>query len=89
MVCQTSPVELYSSIRFVGDADGIRAVAADGIEVVPVEIEVVPEADVDFSGPYKALKDLIRTSRSDTLEQTEKLIGFSAAEEPVADADLL
>ena len=82
MVCQTSPVELYSSIRFVGDADGIRAVAADGIEVVP-------EADVDFSVPYKALKDLIRTSRSDTLEQTEKLIGFSAAEEPVADADLL
>ena len=30
VVCQTSPVELYRSIRFVGDADGVMAMATDG-----------------------------------------------------------
>ena len=27
MVCQTSPVELYRSVRFVGDENGILAMA--------------------------------------------------------------
>ena len=30
VVCQTSPVELYRSIRFVGDVDGVMAMATDG-----------------------------------------------------------
>ena len=36
VVCQTGPVELYRSIRFVSDECGIRAMATDGIEVVSV-----------------------------------------------------
>ena len=36
VVCQTSPVELYRSIRFVGDVDGVMAMATDGVEVVSV-----------------------------------------------------
>ena len=31
VVCQTSPVELYRSVRFVGDGDGVCAMAADGV----------------------------------------------------------
>ena len=27
VVCQTSPVELYRSVRFVGNADGVTAMA--------------------------------------------------------------
>ena len=38
VVCQTSPVELYRSIRFVGDVDGVMAMATDGVEVVSVLI---------------------------------------------------
>ena len=30
VVCQTSPVELYRSVRFVGDENGIQAMATDG-----------------------------------------------------------
>ena len=36
VVCQTSPVELYRSIRFVGDVDGVMTMATDGVEVVSV-----------------------------------------------------
>ena len=39
MVCQTSPVELYRSIRFVGDECGICAMATDGVETVSVKLE--------------------------------------------------
>ena len=53
VVCQTSPVELYRSIRFVGDVDGVMAMATDGVEVVSVDVEAVPEADVDFCIPFK------------------------------------
>ena len=39
VVCQTSPVELYRSVRFVGDADGVMAMATDGVEVVSVILD--------------------------------------------------
>ena len=39
VVCQTSPVELYRSIRFVGDERGIRAMATDGVEAVEAVCE--------------------------------------------------
>ena len=40
VVCQTSPVELYRSIRFIGDEDGAMAMATDGVEVVSVILPV-------------------------------------------------
>ena len=43
MVCQTSPVELYRSIRFVGDADGVMAMATDGVEAVSVILDAFAE----------------------------------------------
>ena len=33
VVSQTSPVEVQKSIRFVGDQNGVTAMATDGIEV--------------------------------------------------------
>jgi len=36
VVCQTSPVELHRSVRFVGDGDGVYAIDTDGVEVVSV-----------------------------------------------------
>ena len=33
VVCQTSPVEVQKSIRFVGDANGVNALVSDRIKV--------------------------------------------------------
>ena len=32
--CQTSPVELYRSVQFVDDGDGVMAMVTDGVETV-------------------------------------------------------
>ena len=86
VVCQTSPVELYRSVRFVGNADGITAMATDGIETVSVQIEAVTEKEVDFCVPFRALKDLIRINRSETLELDGTYIEFPDIEKPELDA---
>ena len=65
VVCQTSPVELYRSIRFVGDADGVMAMAMDGIEVVSVAIEDVQEADADFCVRYVSFAEIKRALQHD------------------------
>ena len=86
VVCQTSPVELYRSIRFVGDADGIMAMATDGVEVVSVILDVFTENEIDFCVPFKDLKELIRINRSEMLEVEGTYIEFPDTEEPSADA---
>ena len=53
VVSQTSPVELYRSIRFVGDGDGVCAMATDGIEVVSVLLDAFAETEIDFCVPFK------------------------------------
>ena len=68
VVCQTSPVELYRSIRFVGDECGIRAMAADGVESVSVKVEAFADSAIDFCVPFKELKEQIRSSRSEFME---------------------
>ena len=86
VVCQTSPVELYRSIRFVGDVDGVMAMATDGIEVVSVLLDAFAESEIDFCVPYKELKDQVRIGRSETIELTGVFIEFPATEELAADA---
>ena len=86
VVCQASPVELYRSIRFVGDGDGVCAMATDGVEVVSVILDAFAETEIDFCVPFKELKDLVRMGRSETLELTGTFIEFPATEEPAADA---
>ena len=52
VVCQTSPVELYRSIRFVGDENGIRDMATDGVETVSVILDAFTETEIDFCVPF-------------------------------------
>ena len=87
VVCQTSPVELYRSIRFTGDEDGAMAMATDGVEVVSVMLDAFAENEFDFCVPFKDLKELVRLSRSETLELTGNFIEFPAFEEPAAEAE--
>ena len=86
VVCQTSPVELYRSVRFIGDENGIRAMATDGVETGSVILDAFTETEIDFCVPFKELKDLVRIGRSETIELTGKFIEFPAFEEPAADA---
>jgi len=86
VVCQTSPVELYRSVRFVGDENGVLAMATDGVETVSVAVDAFAESEIDFCIPFKELKDLVRIGRSETIELTGKFIEFPELEEPSADA---
>ena len=86
VVCQTSPVELYRSVRFVGDVDGVMTMATDGVETVSVILDAFVETEIDFCVPFKELKDQVRMGRSETIELTGKFIEFPELEEPSADA---
>ena len=86
VVCQTSPVELYRSVRFVGYADGVTAMATDGIETVSVTVDAFTEIEVDFCVPFRELKDLTRINRAETLELEGTYIKFPDVEEPDLDA---
>ena len=86
VVSQTSPVELYRSVRFVGDENGVLGMATDGVETVSVRLDAFTETEIDFCVPFKELKDLIRMGRSETIELSGKFIEFPELEEPSADA---
>ena len=86
VVCQTSPVELYRSVRFVGDENGIRAMATDGVETVSVILDAFAETEIDFCVSFKELKDLVRMGRSETIELTGKFLDFPKLEESTEDA---
>ena len=85
VVCKTSPVELYRSVRFVGDENGIRAMATDGVETVSVILDAFAETEIDFCVLFKELKDLVRIGRSETIELTGTFIEFPELEEPTED----
>ena len=85
VVCQTSPVELYRSIRFVGDECGICAMATDGVESVSVKVEAFADSAIDFCVPFKELKEQIRSSRSEFMELSGEYLDFPEPDEPTAD----
>ena len=85
VVCQTSPVELYRSIRFVGDECGIRAMATDGVETVSVKLEAFADSAIDFCIPFKELKEDIRSSRSEFMELSGNYLAYPEPEEPAAE----
>ncbi len=51
VVSQTSPVELYRAVRFVGD--GVCAMATDGVETVSVAVDAFTDAEINFCVPFK------------------------------------
>ena len=85
VVCQTSPVELYHSIRFVGDECGIRAMATDGVETVSVKLEAFADSAIDFCVPFKELKEQIRSSRSEFMELAGTYLAYPEPEEPASE----
>ena len=71
IVCQTSPVELYRSVRFVGVPGYVRATVTDGIEVVSVKVEADNIEPVDFCVEFKVFRELVRVAK-DYVELQER-----------------
>ena len=86
VVSQTSPVEVQKSIRFVGDANGITAMATDGTEVISLAIEATAEYEIDFCVPFKDLKDMIRFERSEMLDIDGTYFDYPQIKQPIEDA---
>lgn len=63
VVAQTSPVEVVRSVRFVGDGGRLRLMATDGVECVALHVECEVAEAVDFAVEYRALRELIRSTR--------------------------
>ena len=68
VVCQTSPVAIYHAVRSVGNADGVRAMATDGSETVSLQVDALADGAVDFCLQFRDLKELLRVTRTETLE---------------------
>ena len=72
VVAQTSPVEVVRSVRFVGVGGRLRLVATDGVECVALSVECESAEAVDFAVEYRALRELIRSTRGGEVEVTGK-----------------
>lgn len=67
VVCQTSPVEVFRGVRFVGTPGKVLAMATDGVELVSLRIDAETEGSEDFFVEYRALWEMVRTARSNRI----------------------
>ena len=86
VVSQTSPEEVQRSVRFLGDGGRMRLMATDGVECVAVSVECEVAEAVDFAVEYKALRELIRSTRGGEVEVTGKRLDWPETEAVPDDA---
>ena len=80
VVSQTSPVEVLRSVRFLGVGEQVWLTATDGVESVMVEV-IGDAGDMeDFAVEYKALRELIRSTRGGEIEVTGKRLDWPETE---------
>ena len=80
VVAQTSPVEVVRSVRFVGDDGRLRLIATDGVECVALRVEREVAEAVDFAVEYRALRELIRSTRGGEVEVTGRSLEWPELE---------
>ena len=86
VVSQTSPVEVQRSVRFLGVGEQVWLTATDGVESVTVEV-IGDAGDMeDFAVEYKALRELIRSTRGGEVEVTGKRLDWPEMEAVPDDA---
>ena len=68
VVSQTSPVEVQRSVRFLGVGEQVWLTVTDGVESVTVEVIGDAGEMEEFAVEYKALRELIRSTRSGEVE---------------------
>ena len=72
VVSQTSPVEVQRSVRFLDVGAQVWLTATDGVESVTVEVIGDAGELEEFAVEYKALRELIRSTRGGEVEVTGK-----------------
>lgn len=80
VVSQTSPVEVQRSVRFLGVGEQVWLTATDGVESVTVEVIGDAGEMEEFTGEYKALRELIRSTRGGEIEVTGKRLEWQETE---------
>ena len=85
-VCQTSPVEVLRSVRVLGVGAQVWLTATDGVEFVMVEVSGAAGDMEDFAVEYKALRELVRSTRGGEIEVTGKRLDWPVAEVVPEDA---
>ena len=86
MVCQTSPVEVFRGVRFVGTPGDVLAVATDGVEQVSLRIDAEVEGVVDSLVEYRMLREMVRTARGGKIELEGRKVEYPAQEAVPVDA---
>ena len=86
VVSQTSPVEVQRSVRFLGVVEQVWLTATDGVESVTVEVIGDAGEMEDFAVEYKALRELIRSTRGGEVEVTGKRLDWPEMEAVPDDA---
>ena len=80
VVSQTSPVEVQRSVRFPGVGAQAWLTATDGVESVTVEVAGNAGDMEDFTVEYKALRELIRSTRGGEVEVTGRRLDWPETE---------
>ena len=86
VVCQTSPVEVFRGVRFVGTPGDVLAMATDGEEQVSLRIDAEVEGAEDFFVEYRALREMVRTAKGSRIGLTGRKVEYPALEAVPADA---
>ena len=86
VVSQTSPVEIQRSVRFLGVGAQVWLTATDGVESVTIEVAGDAGEMEDFAVDYKALRELIRSTRGGEVEVTGKQLNWPEMEAVPDDA---
>ena len=86
VVSQTSPVEVQRSVRFLSVGEQAWLTATDGVESVTVEVAGNAGDMEDFTVEYRALRELIRSTRGGEVEVTGKRLDWPEMEAVPDDA---
>ena len=89
VVCQTSPVEVFRGVRFVGTPGKVLAMATDGVEQVSLRIDAETEGAEEFFVEYRALREMVRTVKGSRIELKGRKVEYPAPEAVPADATVV
>ena len=89
VVCQTSTVEVFRGVRFVGTPGDVLAMATEGVEQVSLRIDAEVEGAEDFVVEYRALREMARAARGSRIELEGRKVEYPAPEVVPADATVV
>ena len=80
VICQTSPVEAYRSIRFCGVGDVVKISAINNCDRVALDLSCEAAGEFDFGIEIKTLREMIRGERGKVVELTGKRLDWPKVE---------